>query len=86
MLDPVCRVFDASGQLAHLCLEPIHAQLSVDRAGTCGDDRAWSAAVDLPLQHAEVLLQAVQAVLHRPVLRVRGRDRRGCYENHQQHS
>jgi hypothetical protein len=70
LLDPVHRVFDAAGQLAHLGFQSLHANLGIDRAcRRSADDLGRAAAVNLPLQHAQIPLQAFQAVLHRPILR-----------------
>jgi hypothetical protein len=60
LFNAVYRVFDSAGQVAHLRFQPIHAKFGVDRrAGACQDRRAPAIAIDLPLQHAEVPLQAV---------------------------
>jgi hypothetical protein len=60
LLDPIYRILDPSGELAHLRFEPIHAQFGVDRgAGTRVCNRGRAAAIDLPLQHAEVPLQTI---------------------------
>ena len=70
LLDPVHRVLDASGQFAHLGFQSVHAKLGIDRscrASAC--QLGGGAAVDLPLQHAEIPLQAIQAILHPPLLR-----------------
>jgi hypothetical protein len=70
LLDPVHRVLDASGQFAHLGFQSVHAKLGIDRS--CRPNACHlggGAAVDLPLQHAEIPLQAIQAILHRPLLR-----------------
>jgi hypothetical protein len=54
-LDPVYRVLDPTGELAHLRFEPVHPQLSVDgRTRTRVGDRRGAATVNLALQHAEV--------------------------------
>jgi hypothetical protein len=85
LLDPVHRVLDASGQLAHLGFQAVHAKLGIDcPCRPSADHLGGGAAVDLPLQHAEIPLQAIQAVLHRPVLRACRRVRQGhgdeCHE------
>jgi hypothetical protein len=70
LLDPVHRVLDASGQFAHLGFQSVHAKLGIDRP--CRPNARYlggGAAVHLPLQHAEIPLQAIQAVLYRPILR-----------------
>jgi hypothetical protein len=60
LLDPIYRILDPSGKLAHLRFESIHAQFGVDRsAGTRVCNRGRTAAVDLPLQHAEIPLQTI---------------------------
>src|SRR5271165_3647052 len=69
LLDPVCRVLDAPGQFAHLRFQPIHAQLGVDRRRRPpADELGRAAAIDLPLQHAEIAFQAIQAILDSPIL------------------
>jgi hypothetical protein len=53
LLDTIHDFFDPPGQLTHLGLEPIHADLDVNRCvGTWCRDRRAGAAVDLSLQHA----------------------------------
>jgi hypothetical protein len=77
LLDPVHRVLDTAGQFAHLGFQSLHANLGIDRPCRAGaDDLGRAAPVNLPLQHAQIPLQAFQAVLHRPVLRAcrRGRE------------
>jgi len=57
LVDAVHRVFDASGQLAHLAFQPVHAQLGIDRRRRpSADDLGRAAAIDLPLQHAKIPL------------------------------
>jgi hypothetical protein len=86
LLDPIHRILDAAGQLAHLRLEPIHAKFAVDRsAGARRDNRAARTTVGLPLQYAEIPLQSIETVLHRSILRSRRLGRQGNGENHQQH-
>jgi hypothetical protein len=78
LLDPVHRVLDASSQFAHLGFQSIHAQLGIDRPRRASVNHLGrAAAVNLPLQHAQIPLQAVQAVLHGPVLRARYGGRQG---------
>jgi hypothetical protein len=77
LLDPVHRVLDASSQFAHLSFQSIHAQLGIDRPRRPSANHLGPAAVNLPLQHAQIPLQAIQAVLHRPVLRACRRVRQG---------
>jgi hypothetical protein len=85
LLDPIYRILDPAGQLAHLRLEPIHAKFAVDRtAGARRDNRAAGTTVDLTLQHAEIPLQSIETVLHRSILRSRRLGRQGNGENHQQ--
>ena len=85
LLDPVHRVLDASGQFAHLGFQSVHAQLGIDRpCRPSADHRGRAAAVDLPLQHAEIPLQAIQAVLHRPILRACRRGRQGHDDERQE--
>jgi hypothetical protein len=86
LLDPVHRVLEASGQFAHLGFQSVHAKLGIDRprrpsAGHLGR----AAPVHLPLQHAEIPLQTIQAILHGPVLRVRRRGRQGHDDERQEH-
>ena len=70
LLDPVHRVLDAAGQFAHLGFQSVHAKLGIDRpCRPSASHLGGGAAVDLPLQHAQIPLQAIQAVLHPPVLR-----------------
>jgi hypothetical protein len=86
LLDAVCGVLDPAGQLAHLRFEPIHAQFGVDGpAGPRADSRG-GAAVDLALQHTEVPFQAIQPILHPPVLRPCRRDRSGNGYEHEEKS
>jgi hypothetical protein len=76
-LDTIHGFFDPSGQLSHLGLEPIHADLDVNRsAGACPRWRRAGTTVDLSLQHAEVSLEAIQTVLHCTILGSRRLDRR----------
>jgi hypothetical protein len=85
LLDPVYRVLDPAGQLAHFRLEPVHAKFAVDRtAGARSNRGAARTTVDLPLQHAEISFQSIKTVLHRPILRSRRLGRQGNGENHQQ--
>ena len=86
LLDPVHRIFDPAGQLAHLRLEPIHAEFGIDRrTGARDDGRAAASAVDLPLQHAEIPLQAIETVLRTsdPAIALTGVGKANG-ENHQQ--
>jgi hypothetical protein len=86
LLDPVHRVLDAAGQFAHLGFQSVHAQLGIDRpCRPSADHRGRAATVNLPLQHAEIPLQAIQAVLHRPVLRACRRDRQDHDDERQEH-
>jgi hypothetical protein len=86
LLDPVHRVLDASGQLAHLGFQSVHAKLGIDRPWRPSADHLGRAApVNLPLKHAEIPLQAVQAVLHCPVLRACRRGRQGHDDKRQEH-
>jgi hypothetical protein len=85
LLDPIYRILDAAGQLAHLRLDPIHAKFGIDRsAGARRDNCAASTTVDLPLQHAEIPLHSIETVLHRSILRPRCLGRQGNGKNHQQ--
>jgi hypothetical protein len=87
LLDAVYGVLDPPRQLAYLRFEPIHTQFGINgRSGTRGHNRSGTAAIDLPLQHAEVPFQAVQAVLNRPVLGLCRRDRSSDRDEHQQQS
>ena len=62
----------APESIPHLSLEPVHAKFGVDRRiMTRGNRGAAATAVDLPLQHAEISFQALETVLHRPILRSR---------------
>ncbi len=76
--DLVGQFLDPAGEIAHLLLEPVHADLGIDQPaaafGTGG--RRRQAAIDLALQHVEVAFQAVQTFIGRSVLAVyrRGRD------------
>jgi hypothetical protein len=84
LVDPIYRILDPTGQLAHLRFEPIHAKFAVDRgAGARRGNRAACAAVDLPLQHAEIPLQSIETVLHCSILRSRRLRRQGDGQNHQ---
>jgi hypothetical protein len=57
LLDPVHRVLDASGQLAHLSFQSVHAKLGLDRPCRSSANHLGRAApVNLPLQHAEIPL------------------------------
>jgi hypothetical protein len=85
-LNPVHRVLDAAGQFAHLGFQSAHAQLGIDcPSRPSADHRGRAATVNLPLQHAEIPLQAIQAVLHRPVLRARRRGRQDHDDKRQEH-
>jgi hypothetical protein len=86
LLDPVRHVLDAAGQLPHLGFQSLHANLGIDRARRPSADHLGRAApVDLSLQHAEIPLQAIETVLHRPVLRARRRGRQDHDEKRQEH-
>ncbi len=77
LFDLVCELLDSPGEVAHLRLEPIHADVLVDRrAGIVARRRRRCAAIHLPLQHVEVALQAIEPLLCRGVL-APGHDRRG---------
>jgi hypothetical protein len=79
LLDPVSRVLDVSGQLAHLGFQSVHAQLGIDRpCRTSASHLRRATAINLPLQHAEVPLEAIQALLHPSILRAC----RGVRQNH----
>jgi hypothetical protein len=83
LLDPIYRILDPAGQLAHLRLDPIHAKFGVDRsAGARRDNSAACTTVDLPLQHAEIPLHSIETVLHRSILRSRRLGWQGNGENH----
>jgi hypothetical protein len=70
LLDPVYCGFDPSSQLAHLCLDAVHSQFRLDRGLACWDGLTWTAdAINLTLQHSQISLYAVQAVLRCPLLR-----------------
>jgi len=84
LIDSVDRGLNASGQVAHLRFQAIHAQFGVDRRRSWAAGLDRSAAIDLPLQHAEIPLQAIQAVLYRPVLRTRRRVRHDRSDKRQQ--
>jgi len=85
LVNPIYRILDPTGQLAHLRFEPIHAKLAINRgAGTRRGNRAPCAAVHLPLQHAQIPLQPIETVLHRSILRSRHLSRQGDGQNHQQ--
>jgi hypothetical protein len=71
LLDPIYRVLDPTGQLAHFRLEPIHAKFAVDRAGARRDSRTACTAVNLPLQHAEIPFQSIETVCCHSILRSR---------------
>jgi len=78
LLDPVRRVLNPAGQIAHFRLEPVHAKFDVDRRiMTRGYRWAATTAVDLTLQHAEISFQSLETVLHRSILRSRRVDRQG---------
>jgi hypothetical protein len=82
---PIYRVLDPTGQLAHFCLEPIHAKFAVDRsAGARRNSWAACTTVDLPLQHAEIPFQSIETISHRSILRSRRLGRQGNSENYQQ--
>jgi hypothetical protein len=67
---PIYRILDPAGQFTHLRLEPVHAEFPVDCTGGTGKDGgAACAAVDLPLQHAEISFQSIETLLHRAILR-----------------
>jgi hypothetical protein len=84
LLDPVHRVLDASGQFAYLGFQSVHAELGIDRpCRPRANHRGRAASVNLPLQHAEIPLQALQAVLQRPVLRACRRVRQGHRDKRQ---
>jgi hypothetical protein len=84
LLDPVHRILDASGQFAHLGFQAVHAKLGIDRRSSA-NHLGRAAPVDLPLQHAEITLQAIQAVLRRSVLRECRRGRQGHDDERQEH-
>jgi len=88
LLDLIGLVFDAAGQIAHLLLDPVHSNLNVN-GGTPADlgarrCLAASATIDLPLQHAQVAFQSIEALLHRSVLPPRRRYRDYHREEQQQ--
>jgi hypothetical protein len=86
LLDPVHRVLDAAGQFAHLGFQSVHAKLGIDRPRRPSVGHGGrGATVNLPLQHAEIPLQAIQAVLHRPVLRACRRGRQYHDDERQEH-
>ncbi len=71
LTDVIGHVLDPPGQVAHLLLEPIHPDLKIDgdiAALTRGRRLVAAVAVDLPLEHAEVAFDAVEALLRRRVL------------------
>jgi len=68
LIDPVHRVLNASRQLPHLRLQSIHPQLDIDRSRPRTGDLGRAPSVYLPLQHAQITLQVIQAVLHGPLL------------------
>jgi hypothetical protein len=69
LLDTVDRVLDPPSQLAHLGLHAVHPQLGVDcGCRSCAGNLGRPPAINLPLQHAEIPLQAIQPVLDRTVL------------------
>jgi hypothetical protein len=85
LLDPVHRVLNTSSQLAHLGFQAVHAKLGIDCPRRCSASHlGGGAAVDLSLQHAEIPLKAIQAILHRPVLRARRRVRQAHREERQE--
>jgi hypothetical protein len=86
LLDPVHRVLDASGKFAHLGFQSVHAKLGIDRRRRPSANHLGGAApINLPLQHAEVPLQAIQAVLHRALLRACRRGRQTHEDERQEH-
>jgi hypothetical protein len=85
LLDPVHRILDASGQFAHLGFQSVHAKLGIDRPRRASANHLGRGApVNLPLQHAEIPLQAFQAVLHCPVLPACRRGRQGHDDKRQE--
>ncbi len=85
----VGHILDPAGQVAHLLLEPIHPDLQVDgdiTGGGAGRRRIAAVAVDLPLQHAEIALDPVEAFLHRRILRgILGSGILGIGHRHRRH-
>jgi hypothetical protein len=86
LLDPVHRVLDASGKFAHLGFQSVHAKLGIDRRRPSANHLGGAAPVNLPLQHAEVALQAIQAVLHPALLRACRRGRQAHDDERQEHN
>jgi hypothetical protein len=76
LLDPVRCVLEPARHVAHFCLEPVDAQLGIDRCTrTRRNGGATATAVDLPLQHTEIFFQSLETILRRPILRSRRIDR-----------
>jgi hypothetical protein len=87
LLDLIRSVLNPAGQIAHLSLDPVQAKFGVDRrivARSTRSNGGAAAAVDLPLQHAEISFQSLEPVLHHPILRARRVDRQGYSDKHQQ--
>jgi len=84
LFDPIYRILNPAGQLAHLRLDPIHAKFGVDRCAGARRDNSASTTVDLPLQHAEISFQSIETVLHRSILGSRCLGRQGNGKSHQQ--
>jgi hypothetical protein len=86
LLDLIGLVFQASGQIAHLLLEPIHTHLHVDGdiAAALGAWRRFTSrcAIDLALEHTEIAFQPIQSLLGGGVLRLCHRT--GNCEEHKQ--
>ncbi len=78
LLDRVGVLLDLAGQLAHLSFDLLHADLGAGGAAAevaVRAHRGRRTAIDLPLQHVEVALDAVEPFLHRGVLGPRRRRR-----------
>jgi hypothetical protein len=87
LFDLVRHVLDTASQVAHLLLDPVHPNLEVDSdiaAGDAGWSRVPGVAINLPLQHAEIPLHAIEALLRRGVLRESHRYRRDREHSQQQ--
>ena len=80
LLGLVDEFLDPPGQVTHLSFEPAHAEFGTDRraALTACHRRRRRAAIDLPLQHVEVALEAIEPLLRRAIL-APARHRRGGY-------
>jgi len=71
-IELIHELLDPAGQLTHLRFDAVHAEFGIHRnAGVAARHGRRPAAIDLPLQHVEVALQPVEAIVGRAILAMR---------------